>query len=96
MQIVFTLPGKVLFGSKEYQMCIGIIHCIAIGLFYGCMYIPGQLFAQNSTGNFPPRANAPVINATQISEERTIDGKLAEYALQQASVVDQFFRQETQ
>jgi hypothetical protein len=52
------------------------------------------LFAQDSTGNFPPPATAPVVYAVQTNEVLTIDGKLNEAAWKKAPVIDQFFRQE--
>ncbi|MEM8968527.1 MAG: DUF5916 domain-containing protein [Bacteroidota bacterium] len=53
----------------------------------------GSSYAQE-TGNFPPPDNPPVIEATQTTDNISIDGELNEVAWQKASVTQDFFRME--
>lgn len=53
-----------------------------------------HFYAQEVDGNFPPPAEAPIIDAIKTSAKITIDGKLQELDWAQAPLVTDFFRRE--
>lgn len=53
-----------------------------------------HLNAQEADGNFPPPAEAPIIDAVKTSSKITIDGRLQESDWAQAPLVTDFFRRE--
>lgn len=50
--------------------------------------------AQGDTLNFPPPLVPPVVYATEVKEQMTVDGRLSERSWKETPLIDDFFRVE--